>query len=106
MRPSARLLKQVRFELRHTGALADSRAVLLALIEATASQDTDPESLMSAEGKAGYIAYRSRSSRGRPPGQRLRCRSRSRISLGSSERRHDHADAGTADNLGRLGRAG
>ena len=57
-----RVLRKIRFELRHTAALTESRSHLLALVEASAPGAllSDPEQLMSPEGREAYAYYRQR----------------------------------------------
>ena len=55
-------LRRVRFELRHSAAMTESRAHFLSLVEASTegAMDDDPERLQTPEGRAAYAAYRQR----------------------------------------------
>lgn len=59
---SPALLSKVRFELRHTAAMSESRSVLLACIEVSTSTalHIDPESLVSPAGRAALNDYLTR----------------------------------------------
>jgi hypothetical protein len=55
------ILRRIRFDLRHSAALTDSRALLLQMVEAsTPSAPIDPESLQTPEGRLAYSDYRDR----------------------------------------------
>jgi hypothetical protein len=56
------MLRKIRYELRHTAALEESRSRLLMLVEASTPGGlvVDPEALMSPEGRKSFNDYRSR----------------------------------------------
>lgn len=54
------VLRRVRFELRHSAAMTESRRVLLELVEVSADPEADPEAVMTPEGRGAFNAYREK----------------------------------------------